>query len=41
MALDRIKHLEETKLKYVFKEIDWDDYFSDFVGVSKKRREVS
>ena len=36
MALDRIKQIEEIKLKYILKEIDWDDYFSDFVGVSKK-----
>ena len=36
LALDRIKASpEEINSNYIFKEVDWEDYFSDFIGVSK------
>jgi predicted DNA-binding transcriptional regulator YafY len=35
LALDRIKHLQESSEEYLSSSIDWEDYFSDFVGVSK------
>ncbi len=36
VALDRIKApLVELQTAYIYKEIDWEDYFSDFIGVSK------
>lgn len=35
LALDRIVSLSETDLKYEPTDIDWDDYFYDFVGVTK------
>lgn len=39
IALDRIKGIEECNSKYVSKNIDWEDYVSDFVGVSKGKGE--
>jgi predicted DNA-binding transcriptional regulator YafY len=36
MALDRIKTIEEAKIKYIETEIEWDDYFYDLIGVTKK-----
>lgn len=35
LALDRIKKIEETTIKYKNSETNWDDYFSDMIGVSK------
>lgn len=35
IALDRIKEINEVKQKYVFKEVNWEDYFADFIGVTK------
>lgn len=35
-ALDRIVEIEEAKTKYrTLKHFDWDDYFSDMIGVSR------
>jgi predicted DNA-binding transcriptional regulator YafY len=36
MALDRIKTVEEAKTEYNEIEIDWEDYFYDIIGVTKK-----
>lgn len=36
MALDRIKTIEEVKAKYIETEVDWEDYFYDLIGVTKK-----
>lgn len=36
MALDRIKIIQETKEKYIETNIDWEDYFYDLIGVTKK-----
>ena len=36
MALDRIKTIEEAKAKYVETDVDWEDYFYDLIGVTKK-----
>jgi predicted DNA-binding transcriptional regulator YafY len=36
MALDRIKTIDESKTKYIETEVDWDDYFYDLIGVTKK-----
>ena len=35
LALDRIKKIEETSVKYKPAEINWDDYFADMIGVTK------
>jgi predicted DNA-binding transcriptional regulator YafY len=35
VALDRIISIEDTVLKFIECEIIWDDYFDDFIGVSK------
>ncbi|MFZ1790709.1 MAG: WYL domain-containing protein [Saprospiraceae bacterium] len=35
LALDRIESLNETSLKYRPSEIDWDEYFYDFIGVTR------
>lgn len=35
LALDRIKSVEERQIKYTPSDIDWDDYFSDIIGVTK------
>jgi len=35
LALDRIKSIEECSIKYKSSNIDWDDYFSDIIGVTK------
>lgn len=37
MALDRIKAIEETNSRYIETDIDWFEYFDDFIGVTKKR----
>ena len=35
-ALDRIVEIEESKTKYrTIKDFDWEDYFSDMIGVSR------
>ena len=34
LALDRIAEIEETDLKFTPSETDWDDFFSDIVGVT-------
>lgn len=36
MALDRIKSIKETKENYLETEIDWEEYFYDLIGVTKK-----
>lgn len=36
LALDRIKSIEQNASKYIDSEIDWDDYFYDIVGVTRK-----
>ncbi len=36
MALDRIKHLKDSPKKYIETDVDWDDYFYDLIGVTKK-----
>jgi predicted DNA-binding transcriptional regulator YafY len=36
MALDRIKIIEEAKTKYIETVIDWEAYFYDIIGVTKK-----
>lgn len=35
LALDRIKNIEECSIKYTPSDIEWDDYFSDIIGVTK------
>ncbi|MES2565502.1 MAG: WYL domain-containing protein [Bacteroidota bacterium] len=40
MALDRIKSVEETKIAYVETDVDWEEYFDDFIGVTKINNEV-
>lgn len=35
LALDRIKRLEEKDIPYRESNINWDDYFSDIIGVSR------
>jgi predicted DNA-binding transcriptional regulator YafY len=35
LALDRIKSVQELQIKYTNSNIDWEDYFSDFIGVTK------
>jgi predicted DNA-binding transcriptional regulator YafY len=36
LALDRIKAIEEKNVEYYYQEIDWEDYFSDIIGVTRK-----
>jgi predicted DNA-binding transcriptional regulator YafY len=36
MALDRIKSTEEAQAEYIETDIDWEDYFFDIIGVTKK-----
>lgn len=40
LALDRVVEIEENSIDYVNSKIDWDDYFSDIIGVSKINTEV-
>ncbi len=40
LALDRIKQIDETNITYIESEINWDDYFSDFIGVTKMDGEI-
>lgn len=35
LALDRIEQIEEASGEYLDSDIDWDEYFYDFVGVTK------
>jgi predicted DNA-binding transcriptional regulator YafY len=35
LALDRIKRIEEISVKYVDSDINWEEYFSDIIGVTK------
>jgi len=35
VALDRIVSIEDTALKFIECDIIWDEYFDDFIGVSK------
>ena len=35
LALDRVNKVKETDRKYIPTKIDWEDYFSDIVGVSR------
>lgn len=34
-ALDRIKEISERKEEYIDDQTNWDDYFSDFIGVTR------
>jgi predicted DNA-binding transcriptional regulator YafY len=36
LALDRIKVIQEVSNAYILSEMDWDEYFYDFIGVSKQ-----
>lgn len=36
MALDRIKTIEETESNYIEIDVDWEEYFFDLIGVTKK-----
>jgi len=36
MALDRIKTIEESQAKYIETYVDWEEYFYDLIGVTKK-----
>jgi predicted DNA-binding transcriptional regulator YafY len=36
MALDRIKAIEETETQYIDTDVNWEDYFYDLIGVTKK-----
>lgn len=36
MALDRIKFIEEAKEDYIDTNLDWESYFYDLIGVTKK-----
>lgn len=36
MALDRIESIKESDTKYFEQDIDWEDYFFDFIGVTRK-----
>ena len=40
MALDRIKAIQETKTKYIESDTDWEEYFYDFIGVTKKEENI-
>jgi predicted DNA-binding transcriptional regulator YafY len=35
LALDRIIEIAETQKKYTFSNINWEEYFEDFIGVTK------
>ena len=39
LALDRIKKIEEVTDNYKHSDIDWDEYFFDFIGVTKQSGE--
>ena len=41
MALDRIKQIDETDISYVATDVNWDDYFSDFIGVTKMDGDIA
>lgn len=36
MALDRIKKIENASDKYIASNTDWENYFADMIGVTKK-----
>ena len=36
LALDRIKQIDEIEIPYLDNVINWEDYFSDIIGVSKQ-----
>lgn len=36
MALDRIKNIEEIEMQYRATIVDWEEYFYDFIGVTKR-----
>ena len=36
LALDRIQNISHTRNQYLSCEIDWEDYFFDIIGVTKK-----
>lgn len=40
LALDRIKEITETDIPYIDSDNDWDDYFSDIIGVSRMEAPV-
>jgi len=41
LALDRIVAIEEITDEYISNQIDWDDYFSDIIGVTKTNAELT
>jgi len=40
MALDRIKTIKELETKYIETNINWFEYFDDFIGVTKKNDDI-
>ena len=40
MALDRIKTIEESNANYIETDVDWEDYFYDLIGVTKKNDDM-
>lgn len=40
LALDRILELEETNYQYIEDDTDWEEYFFEFIGVSKFNQEA-
>ena len=40
LALDRIISIEETTMAYLKTSIDWEEYFDDFIGVTKGEGEI-
>lgn len=39
LGANRIKQIHEIQEPYIKSNIDWDAYFSDFVGVTKNEEE--
>jgi predicted DNA-binding transcriptional regulator YafY len=40
LALDRVKNIEEVSIEYINSVINWSDYFSDIVGVTKRYESI-
>jgi predicted DNA-binding transcriptional regulator YafY len=41
LALDRIQRIEQSSVKYFEHEEDWEDYFSDLIGVTRFENSVA
>ena len=39
MPLDRIHRMQETERKYIETDIDWNEYFDDIIGVTRREEE--